>query len=515
MEELREKLLTLLKEIDYICKKYDITYYAEGGTIIGALRHNGFIPWDDDMDLVMTRDNFNKFLAAFKKEKLPNRVLECPDTNKNYPLVTIKYNDTTTTTIFRSLMNNICACGVYVDIFVLDPVPKGKEEWFKQNFLSYTELLCPYYIINDTESSRKQYKKDLKKVKKYGRDKVLEEYRKKLFCYPEEGNEEYLIRWGITYQTVKIDYYSEPRYVKFEDTLIPIPKNAEQILANYFGDDWYMIPESQNQITHNFIQDLNHEYKLYMNDYMRYINKDEYMKNIYKLKELKMRKKDREVYNTIHVNKLNSYKDSLLLKNKMDKEEIKKLFNSKRYNEVKEYSDLYFNLQNRGIYKKSNILLDLDLETCYYIFMNAIITGEYYKTAYIIDLFMEKDNTMFLEINNIVQDLKKAKGLYFENKYEECLEIVDKLLENNKYNCSAYKIKLDIILKEYNEKLDYENELKLIDEFYKYTGDIELKKYEGDIYLFLDNKGKAFECYEKLDGSRNGLLLLDIKKKTE
>ena len=186
-----------------------------------------------------------------------------------------------------------------------------------------------------------------------------------------------------------------------------------------------------------------------------------------------------------------------------------------KYFELKEYSDFCFELQNRGIYKKSNIVLDLDFEICYYIFMNAIITGEYYKTAYIIDLFMKKNSNKFLEVNNIVQDLKLAKSLYFENKYDESLEIVDRLLEKNKYNCSAYKIKLDILLKEYNEKFDYENELKVINEFYEYTNDIELKKYEGDIYLFLNNKDKAFECYKKLDGNRNGLLLLDIKKRTE
>ena len=71
------------------------------------------------------------------------------------------------------------------------------------------------------------------KSKLYGREKVLDDYRKKLFCYNEEGNDEYLIRWGITYQTVKIDYYGEPRYVKFEDMEIPVPANAEKILANY------------------------------------------------------------------------------------------------------------------------------------------------------------------------------------------------------------------------------------------------------------------------------------------
>jgi len=515
MDALREKLLTLLKEIEDICKKYNITYYAEGGTIIGALRHNGFIPWDDDMDIVMTRDNFEKFTKALEQEKIPNRILEYPDANSKYPLVTIKYNDTTSTTIFRSLMNDICACGVYIDIFILDPIPKGKENWFKKNFLAYTELLCPYYIITN-DSSSFQYKIDLIKSKIFGREKVLENYRKKLFCYQEEGNEEYLIRWGITYQTVKIAYYSKPRYIKFEDTLIPVPKNAEQILTNYFGDDWYIIPEVQNQITHNVVQNLNCSYKYYINDYIRYVNKKDYMKNVSKLKELRMRKKNREVYNTLNINKLNSYKDSLNLKRKITKDDVIKLYNNKEYSELKKYSNLYFSLQNRGIYKKSNILLDLDMDVCYYLLMNAILTGEYYQTAYIIDLFVRKNREKFIDIYNIIQDLRKAKSLYFENKYEKSLQIVNELLEKNPYNCSAYKIKLDILLKEYKPNIDYDSELKMIKKIYRYTNDIELNKYEGDIYILLKEKKKAKECYDKLnDNCRNGLLLLDIAKKTE
>ena len=60
-EDVKRELYVLIKEIDTICRKYDITYYAEGGSVIGALRHHGFIPWDDDMDIVMTRDNYYKF----------------------------------------------------------------------------------------------------------------------------------------------------------------------------------------------------------------------------------------------------------------------------------------------------------------------------------------------------------------------------------------------------------------------------------------------------------------------
>ena len=65
--------MDMLIEIDQICRKYGITYYAAGGTVIGAARHNGFIPWDDDADLYMTRDEFMRFREAFKTERPENR----------------------------------------------------------------------------------------------------------------------------------------------------------------------------------------------------------------------------------------------------------------------------------------------------------------------------------------------------------------------------------------------------------------------------------------------------------
>ena len=64
MIEMQVGLLTLLKEFDAICRKHDITYYLEGGSLLGAVRHKGFLPWDDDVDLSMTRDNFQKLLAV-------------------------------------------------------------------------------------------------------------------------------------------------------------------------------------------------------------------------------------------------------------------------------------------------------------------------------------------------------------------------------------------------------------------------------------------------------------------
>lgn len=73
MTDLQSKLLEMLKEIDVICRKYQITYYLIGGSALGAVRHHGFIPWDDDADIVMTRDNWLKFESIIDQEIRPDR----------------------------------------------------------------------------------------------------------------------------------------------------------------------------------------------------------------------------------------------------------------------------------------------------------------------------------------------------------------------------------------------------------------------------------------------------------
>jgi len=510
VEEVQKESLRLMKEIDEICKKYDITYYGEGGTVIGALRHRGFIPWDDDMDIVMTRGNFLKFVEALKKENLEDRILEYPEGNKESPVVTIKYMDYNTTTIFKSLFLYGCSSGLNIDIFILDPIPKGKEKWFKKNFLSYCEILCPYYVINE-ESSYFRYRIDLLKEKLFGRDYVLNNYREKLFNFNEEDCEEYLVRWGITYQTVKIDYYKEPMYYKFCDMMLPIPSKAERILTNYFGDGWYIMPSEEEQESHDTIRNMHVGYTKYKDDYMKYIDKERVQKDFLKSKILRMQKLNFENKINKDIYNLNFVKDSIIVKDTINEEEIELLFDNNKYKELYQKLEKYISLQIDGLYRKNNLMFDVSKNIVKISLITLINVGKYYDAFKLISLF--ENDKEFCEIKETLLKIREAKYCYFENNYDNALEIVGSLLKENEFNMSAYKIKLDIILKNKLSKKDAESFIKEIEKYKSVTNDIELDKYLGDLFIILGKTKEAQEKYEFIKKySRNGLLLLDIKE---
>ena len=69
--------LEILIELDRVCKEENLTYFLEGGTLLGALRHGGFIPWDDDIDVLMPREDYNRLIDVFREGKLKGYHLQC------------------------------------------------------------------------------------------------------------------------------------------------------------------------------------------------------------------------------------------------------------------------------------------------------------------------------------------------------------------------------------------------------------------------------------------------------
>ena len=115
--------LDMLDEVDRICKKYHIPYFADSGTLIGTIRHKGYIPWDDDIDLVMMREDYERFIQAAAGEVKEPLFLQTVYTDKNYLKGHIQIRDSRTTGYNAEDKRAGYHCGIFIDIFPLDGVP--------------------------------------------------------------------------------------------------------------------------------------------------------------------------------------------------------------------------------------------------------------------------------------------------------------------------------------------------------------------------------------------------------
>ena len=134
-KEVRELQVRLLDTIDEFCRANNIPYSLSGGTMIGAVRHKGFIPWDDDIDLFMRRDDYQRFLATFNGNYPHYETVDCVS-DPGYALPFAKVMDMSTQLIEGG--NKLFCYGIYVDIFPVDGKPD--TEMFGEFVERYTAL---------------------------------------------------------------------------------------------------------------------------------------------------------------------------------------------------------------------------------------------------------------------------------------------------------------------------------------------------------------------------------------
>ena len=116
-QELKKVELEILTAVHNVCEEHNIAYYLWGGTLLGAIRHGGFIPWDDDIDIAMTRSDFEAFQKVFSSDKY---TISTCDSNSNHPYWHVKVYDNRTIKKERIYYQNSAYLGVDIDIFLLD-----------------------------------------------------------------------------------------------------------------------------------------------------------------------------------------------------------------------------------------------------------------------------------------------------------------------------------------------------------------------------------------------------------
>ncbi len=261
LDKVQKLLLGYLLEIDRICKKHEIKYFLAGGTLLGAIRHHGFIPWDDDADVMMLREDYEKFQKVAVKELPANIFMQLPETEKgNYnPFTKLRINNTMFATEFTGHFMDMHN-GIFFDVLSHDKT--GNHKWSQKLHLMVT-MLSRSIVFNkwgntDIKSGGGHpiICKIVDKAKYlipmpfalWVQNKSLTFFRNRHSDYLYDGMGRNLKRGAFPAK-----WLEEAVYVDFEGYQFPVPKEYDKYLTWLYGDYMQMIPVSSRRTSHSIV----------------------------------------------------------------------------------------------------------------------------------------------------------------------------------------------------------------------------------------------------------------------
>lgn len=271
----------MMKELDGICRENGIHYTLGGGTAIGAIRHRGFIPWDDDIDLYMTRDNWEKFKAAEAAGKFPpNRVIESAETDINYTNTIGRYVATDSSSVHSHQIIYNDPAGHVIDVFVFDPINLENYREFMEDLMLYSDLMDETKGYSSRfDMNLHRYPEALKRCEAGDKKQVIDELVASFSHMDDPGWKHYIMEWGVAPFLFPASIF-DGGYIRvpFEDTTVEIVKNYTEYLIWQYGEDWQYIPEHNGREGHDAIFSNTIPYTVVRADYMPFIDADKVRK---------------------------------------------------------------------------------------------------------------------------------------------------------------------------------------------------------------------------------------------
>ena len=262
--------LDLINEFDRVCKKHGIRYFMHGGTLLGAVRHQGFIPWDDDADFVVPRKDYERLKAIGPKEFKAPYFFQNIYTDKRYPRVHSQLRNSNTCGL-RYVENDRpdtqYNCGIFIDIFVLDDVYEEPEK-FDLQVKELKKITHEIKITFSPYSDNFIKDKAAKLLSIVNSKKIIEKYaleEKKLAGYNQSkyfGNITYfaLANLDIKSRLLKKEWYQDVEYLPFDLLMLPAPAEYKKALEAIYGPD-YMTPKYEKSRHGGLIVDTERSYK--------------------------------------------------------------------------------------------------------------------------------------------------------------------------------------------------------------------------------------------------------------
>lgn len=268
LNELQKSLLEMFTWFHAFCERHGLRYYMIGGTALGAVRHKGFIPWDDDVDVGMPRTDYGKLEQLLREEPDERYILETPRTEaQDYFYPFSKLYDTRTTLIENTRLK--IKRGIYLDIFPLDGIGNSEEE-SKRN---YKPIHWKFNLLLTRVTGIRQGRSKLKnaavQIARLVPEAVLNNKRLLLSLERDCGKYDFdkcawvgnLVGAWRFRELMPGAYFGEPTRYEFEGQMMYGPQMADAYLTRVYGD-WRKLPPVEKRVSHHdFIEfDLHKSY---------------------------------------------------------------------------------------------------------------------------------------------------------------------------------------------------------------------------------------------------------------
>lgn len=255
VKKLQNYEMEILDEIAKICQKHHLTYFIMGGNLIGAIRHQGFIPWDDDMDIAMMREDYNKFLEIASKEIDDKFVVDYIENDPYYylPFAKVRIKDSLYEEPVQKNYKGFK--GIWVDIFPLDNASKEDSLFIRfQAFLKEGIHFVNAVKANVSSEKYAVFKKVIKFIFKPFSIKKLIHIQTRIMKWNKNPNALYCISFGAKYgmkkQTMLKTVFLPTVKLNYEDRIYEAPGNYEFYLNRVYPD-YMTLPPEEKRITHN------------------------------------------------------------------------------------------------------------------------------------------------------------------------------------------------------------------------------------------------------------------------
>ena len=530
MTEKQKYLLKLFREVDEICREHNLRYVLAGGSLIGALRHEGFVPWDDDVDLYMPRPDWEKFIEICETELPPDREIQCSEVDRNYTNSFPRYASTNTCAIHKSQIIGKDCGGEIIDIITLDPVPADDKEYekYRTHMMIYSDLINIYVGDSDRwEIPASMYLKYLLSYIFLGKKRTLAKLEKIMFSYKEEECDRYAMRWGGCPFLFDKDMMFPVKEGDFEGQKAMIPNKCSDYLIWHYGDEWAYMPPHDKREGHVAVCVDDLPYQELREEYMPKINKgrlrwDCIFRKFYNMRIAKKSHKVRQEGLAMKARAValdlqgaideSGLKISELVENRAFRK-LSALFGSYYKNQLS--ADFIGREDYTNIYAFYHPILVEIPDDVFYGAMLTLFYTERVSKAYRIMQVRQQLDHLSPEMEGLKEDIelfRKAADHYEFHRIKEAEQIVNEFLKKYPGHPGFMKFKCRFLMENAGEnRIEAE---RFLDKALKlFPEDGYFLKYKADIFWMDGEVQKAAELYLQVkEKTTNGIVWMEMDR---